>query len=356
MRRVRPVERDTLQERLDELVATGAAGALVEVRDERGTWRGASGVAELGTSRPVLANGHFRAGSVTKAFVATVTLQLVAEGRLRLDDAVERWLPGAVPGGAGVTVRRLLNHTSGLYDYTRALPLLDQAGFQSIRWRSWDPRELVRLATDQPPLFDPGARWSYSSTNYILLALIIEQVTGHPYGAEVEGRIIRPLGLPATFLPGTSIRVPGPHARGYLPDRNGQAPPLDVTEFNPSAAWAAGEIISTAADLNRFFVGLLGGGLLGVATLREMTTLAPGARDYGLGLRRRVLACGITAYGHEGDAIGYSSWSFTTADTRRCVTVSVSWGTGRPDDPDTLLSNALCAHPSGNSRSTAFAR
>jgi len=339
----RPVERDALQHGLDELVAAGAAGALIEVRDERGTWRGTSGVAELGTSRPVPAGGHFRAGSVTKTFVATVALQLVAEGRLRLDDTVERWLPGEVPGGEGITVRQLLSHTSGLYDYGRALPLLDQAGFQSIRWRTWDPRELVKLATDQPPLFEPGASWSYSSTNYILLGLIVEQVTGHPYDVEVERRIIGPLGLHHTWLPGTSTRLPDPHAHGYLPDLSGgQAPPLDVTELNPSSGWAAGEVISTAADLDRFFAALLSGRMLPPAQLQEMTTLAPHARDYGLGLRQRTLPCGTTVYGHDGDAPGFSTWSFTTADTRRQATVSATWGTTRPDNPDTLLSNALC--------------
>jgi D-alanyl-D-alanine carboxypeptidase len=337
-------DRSELQRALDELVAAGAAGALAEVRDEHGVWRGSSGVAELGRSRPMPANGRFRAGSITKTFVATVVLQLAAEGRLRLDDSVERWLPGLVPAGERITVRQLLNHTSGLYDYTDALPLADPAGLLDIRWRTWQPEQLVQLASAQPPLFEPGARWSYSSTNYILLGLIAERVTGRPYGAEVEQRIIRPLRLSGTSVPGTFPRIRGPHAHGYLPTIvDGQLRPVDITEFNPSAAWAGGEIISTAADLNRFFAALAGGQLLGEAELREMTTPAAPAEDYGFGLVRQVLSCGVTVYGHDGDFPGYSSRSAVTADTRRSVTVSITWGTGAPDDFDALLSEALCA-------------
>jgi D-alanyl-D-alanine carboxypeptidase len=276
--------------------------------------------------------------------VATLVLQLVAEGKLRLDDTVERWLPGVLPTSQGITIRQLLNHTSGLYDYTDAL-LTGPADVLNIRWRTWGPKELVQLATAQPPLFEPGAQWSYSNTNYILLGLVAQRVTGRQYGAEVERRIIRPLNLRDTSLPGTSPVIRGPHAHGYLPTIvDGQVLPVDITEFNPSAAWAAGEIISTAADLNRFFAALAGGRLLGEAELREMITPAAPAEDYGFGLVRQVLACGVTVYGHDGDFPGYSSWSGVTADTSRSVTVSVTWGTAAPDDFDALLTDALCPH------------
>jgi D-alanyl-D-alanine carboxypeptidase len=345
---VRTVDGTGLQRALDELVAAGAAGALVEVRDQHGVWRGTSGVARLGESQPVPANGRFRAGSITKTFVATVVLQLIGEDRLGLDDTVERWLPGLVPAGTGITVRQLLNHTSGLYDYTKALPLTDAAGVLGIRWRTWQPEELVRLATAQPPLFEPGTQWSYSSTNYILLGLLVRRVTGRPYGAEVERRIIQPLHLDGTSVPGTSPGIRGPHAHGYLPAIvDGQLSPVDITEFNPSAAWAAGEVISTAADLNRLFAALAGGRLLGATELREMTTPAPVAQYYGLGLQRRVLPCGVTVYGHDGDFPGYSNRSVVTADARRSVTVSMTWGTAAPDDFDALLNDALCPDDAG---------
>lgn len=125
-----------LRARLDDVVAAGAVGALAEVRDERGRWRGASGVAQLGTPRAVPAGGRFRAGSITKTFLATVVLQLVDERRLRLDDTVERWLPGVVPGGDRITLRQLLNHTSGVYDYLRTLPFPPAQEFFDNRWRT----------------------------------------------------------------------------------------------------------------------------------------------------------------------------------------------------------------------------
>jgi D-alanyl-D-alanine carboxypeptidase len=338
-----PVDRTAFQAALDQLVAAGAAGALAEVRDEHGRWRGSSGVAELDRPRPVPVNGRFRAGSITKTFVAVVVLQLVAEGRLRLDDTVEHWLPGAVPAGDRITLRHLLDHTSGLYNYTDDLPLRDPE-FLEVRFRTWTPWELLRLATRHPLQFEPGKRWEYSNTDDIVLGLVIQQATGRPYGAEVKRRIIRPLRLHGTSVPGTNPHIRGPHAHGYLPlVSDGQVQPVDVTALNPSAAWAAGEMISTAADLNRFFAALIGGRLLGPAELQAMTSPVPPSVDYGLGLMLRRLPCGTTVYGHMGDAPGYSAWSFTTADTRRSITLSITWGTDAPDDVEALLTAALCA-------------
>ncbi|WP_327007979.1 beta-lactamase family protein [Dactylosporangium sp. NBC_01737] len=347
----RPEDRSVLRQALDELVADGAAGALAELRDDHGTWGGTSGIAELGTARPVPAAGRFRAGSIVKTFMATVVLQLVGEGQLRLDDTVERWLPGLVPDGTRITVRHLLNHTSGLYDYLGDLPLHDPAALVNIRWRTWEPRELVRLATAHRPLFEPGAGWSYSSTNYIVIGLLVQQVTGQPYGTEVQRRIIRPLQLRGTAMPGTYPRIRGPHPHGYLlAVVDGHPNPVDITAFNPSVAGASGELISTAADLNRFFAALAGGRLLREALWREMITPTPPAEQYGLGLMRWELPCGVTAYGHTGDFVGYSSLSAVTAGARRSLTVAVTWGTAVPDDLDAVLTKAFCppAAPAGS--------
>ncbi|MGH3990081.1 MAG: serine hydrolase domain-containing protein, partial [Pseudonocardiaceae bacterium] len=300
-------DRAGLEGRLDDVVAAGAVGALAEVRDEDGVWRGTSGVAELGRTRAVPVRGRFRAGSITKTFVATVALQLAGEGRLRLADPVEAWLPGVVPGGHRITVRHLLNHTSGLYDYLRTLPMPPGQEFVDNRWRTWTAAELVQRAVAQPPTFEPpGSAFAYSNTNYLLLGQIVEKVTGRSYGEEIERRVIRPLRLRGTAVPGTSPRIRGPHPHGYVPtQQNGEMHLLDYTEMNPSVMGASGEMISTTADLNRFFAALLGGHLLPEPLLDEMRTPGVEGGRYGLGLAWRNTSCGIRVYGNDGDALAY---------------------------------------------------
>ena len=269
-----PVEPDRpgLQERLDDVVAAGAVGALAVVRDGHRGWRGNSGVAELGTTRAVPVHGRFRIGSITKTFVATVVLQLVGEGWLRLDDPVEKWLPGVVPDGDRITVRQLLNHTSGLYDYRRTLALPPSQEFLDNRWRTWTAAEQIERAVAHPPTFEPpGSAFAYSNTNYLVLGQIIERVTGRSYSKEIERRIIRPLRLHQTTLPGTTPWIRGPHPHGYAPveDDGGGIRIVDFTEMNPSLFGAGGEMISSARDLQRFFAALLGGRLLDRPTARR---------------------------------------------------------------------------------------
>ncbi|NUS10660.1 MAG: beta-lactamase family protein [Streptomyces sp.] len=330
-----------LQRDLDAVVSGGPTGALVEVRDGAGTVHATAGTAVAGTAAPVDPAGRFRAGSVTKAFTATVVLQLVAEHRLGLDETVGRRLPGLLPGGDRITVRELLGHTSGLYDYTRTLPLSPPSAFLPIRYRTWTPGELVARATAQPAGFPPGTSYRYSDTDYLVLGMLVEQVTGRPYAEEVTRRIIRPLGLAHTSLPGTDPRIPGPHARAYIPDGAGGV--IDITELNPSVMGSAGEVISSAADLDRFTTALLGGRLLPPRQLAQMTTVAAPSQT-GLGLETLALPCGRTAYGHDGDVPGASTWAFATTDGH-AVTLSVTWGTNRPAKPavTALLDDALCA-------------
>lgn len=318
-------DRAELRQRLDGVVAAGAVGALAEVRDEHGVWRGASGVAEQGTARPVPVDGRFRAGSVTKTFVATVVLQLVDEGRLRLDDTVEAWLPGVVPDGDRITLRQLLNHTSGLYDFVRTLPMPPSPEFLANRWRTWTAAELVERAVANPPTSEPpGSKFAYSNTGYALIGQIIEKVTGASYGEEVKRRVIRPLRLRDTEMPGTSTRIRGPHPHGYVPKSETEL--LDYTEMNPSLFGAGGELISTTSDLNRFFDALLGGRLLPGRLLDEMKTLGvEGGKRYGLGLAWwQDTSCGIRLYGNDGDALAYQAWSYATEDRRRQVTVALT--------------------------------
>jgi D-alanyl-D-alanine carboxypeptidase len=334
-------EMTTLQHDLDAIVAGGLPSAQVEVRDDGRVTRAGSGTARADGNVPVDPAGAFRAGSVTKTFVATVVLQLVAEHRLRLDDHVDRWLPGLLPDHGQITVRELLNHTSGLYDYTDTLPLDPPTDFLPLRWKTWTTTELIARATAYDPLFAPGTDYHYSDTDYLVLGLLIDRVTGHPYGQEVTDRILRPLGLDGTEMPGTDPRIPGVHAHGYLPD--GQGGLVDITAYNPSVMNAAGELISTTDDLDRFTAALLGGRLLPPAQLREMLAVSAPSQT-GLGLERLTLTCGVTAYGHDGDALGFSAWTFGTDDGRRTVSLSVTWGPNRPSQAAVtkLLDDALC--------------
>jgi D-alanyl-D-alanine carboxypeptidase len=342
-------DRTALQAALDRVTATGAIGAVAEVRRGDAVWRGSSGRSRLNGRQPAPVDGRFRAGSVTKTFTATVVLQLVGEGRLRLSDTAERWLPGLVPspGGDRITVRDLLQHASGLPEYTDGL--LDGDALRD-RFRTWAPAELVRRAVkdgnrDRPLLFPPGTEHHYSNTDYIVLGMIIERVTGRSYRTEIDQRIIRPLGLRDTRLPGSSPFIAGPHSHGYEPVKNadGTLVPVDYTTVNMSIAGAAGEIISTTVDLDRFFRTLLSGGLLQPGELREMTADASGG-GWGLGLEIATLPCG-TIVGHGGGTPGYRTISFHTLDGTRQITVDwTDWGTEADAGPAALalMTAALC--------------
>jgi len=336
-------ELSKLQRELDAVVAAGATGATAEVRVGGRRERASSGTAQVGTNRPVPVRARFRAGSETKAVLATVVLQLVAEHRLGLDDTVESHLPGVVPQGERITVRQLLNHTSGLYEVLATLPSPRSEEFLKIRWQTWTTAQLVARATANPLVFEPGKKAMYSNTNYLVLGMIVERVTGHSYADEIERRIIRPLHLTGTSVPGTDPFIHGPHAHAYLPlERDGSLQLVDITAVNPSIMNAAGELVSTTDDLNRFFAALLDGRLLPDQLLREMKTTALDSQ-YGLGIIRRQLPCDDIAWGKDGDAPGYSSQTFVSSRDGRQVTVSVTWGTSDSDDAvDALLDAELC--------------
>jgi D-alanyl-D-alanine carboxypeptidase len=261
---------------------------------------------------------------VTKTFTAAVVLQLAGEGRLGLDDTVKRWLPNAVPGAADITVRQLLNHTSGLYNYTRDLTT---DSILRDRLRQWTPQDVVKEACRHEPEFRPGASRAYNNTAYVLLGMLIEQVTGYPYGEQIEGRILRPLDLRHTLVCDHSELLPEPHAHGYLPVAG---KPVDITVYNPSQAGAAGGMVSTATDLNRFFAELLTGNLLRPSERQEMlTTVATGTPgiESGLGVSRYSLPNGVAVLGKDGGFHGYRTWAFQTADSSRQLTVSMTVAT-----------------------------
>ncbi|MFI7125085.1 serine hydrolase domain-containing protein [Nonomuraea sp. NPDC050153] len=316
----------------------GATAALARVSDGGRTWSGAAGVRDIERGGRPSPNGYFRIGSVTKTFVATVVLQLVDEGKVRLDDPVDQYVPGLVPGGDRITVRRLLNHTSHLYDY------MSEPGYSTNRWRgaarfrSYQPRELLKVAFAKE-LPDDG-EWHYSNTNYVVLGLLVEKLTGRSYGEEVARRILRPLNLRHTLVPGNRAGVPSPHAKGYepMPDL------VDATRMNPSLDWAAGEMISTTADLERFMSALLNGKLTSAASLRAMRTTVEteAGFGYGLGLQAYTLPCG-TVWGHSGELIGYLTFAFRS-DSGKSLTMSINPSTRNPSTQEVMgiAAKAFC--------------
>jgi D-alanyl-D-alanine carboxypeptidase len=309
-----------LQRLLDRVVAGGVPGAVLLVREGDRTIRLASGDGNLKPRTPMRAGDRFRVGSITKAFVATVVLQLVGERNLALRDTVERWLPGIVPNGKRITVYQLLNHRSGLFDFGGDRKFVAAAFRDPMR--DWKPRELVAIATRHKPYFAPGAGWRYSETNYYVLGLIVEAATRRSLAGELDRRIFAPLRLRATSFP-SKPRIAGPHAHGYM--RLGRPSLADVTVGSPSSEWAAGALVSNADDLARFFRALLGGRLLPPQLMRAMETVTPTPLgwSYGLGLMKVRNPCGAL-WGHTGATAGYSADALNSKDGGHQVVVLVN--------------------------------
>jgi D-alanyl-D-alanine carboxypeptidase len=250
-------------------------------------------------------------------------LSLVADGRVRLDAPVDRYLPRLLPYAAPITVRQLLQHRSGLFDYAKVLwasPKLVAAS----RYRDYAPNELVRIATKRPLQFTPGSRFGYANTDDVVLGLLVERITKQPYATALARRVLRPAGLRHTYVPGHDPRLRRPSMRGYEAVRSGTRL-TDLTGYNMSAAWASGDIVSTTGDLNRFYAALLGGKLLPANLLRQMKRSKPAfpGFEYGLGLGHAVM-CGQQVWGHVGGVPGYGTYTFTSPRTARQITVSVN--------------------------------
>jgi D-alanyl-D-alanine carboxypeptidase len=295
-----------------------------------------------GTPRPS-ATQRFRIASVTKTFTAAIILQLAAEGKLRLNDTVARYLPGVVPGGQHITIRELLGHRSGLANFTDYVDWLARAD----RSTSIRPIDVLRFAASQPRCFPPNGGWQYSNTNYIALGLIIERVTRQSFAQELEQRIFGPLGLRHTQL-ATSRTLPDLHDQGENPNLG--------WAMNPNLTWAAGGIVSNAPDLVRFFSALLSGRILSRGSLMQMettrrtigTVVCPQkpelacqimkslASSDGLGIFSTQLpfGCGL-AWGHEGDLPGYHTIVEASQDGSRVAVFTVR-GSPQPLPPDVL--------------------
>ncbi|MFI6434956.1 serine hydrolase domain-containing protein [Streptomyces sp. NPDC050759] len=333
-------------------VKDGVPGVTLTARDAHGTWTTTAGVGNLRTGAPRSTQDRYRAGSITKTFVATVLLQLEAEGRLSLDETVEKWLPGLVHGnghdGSGITIRQLLNHTSGVFDYTYddtfVQTYLMKDGFLKHRYDTKAPQDLVAIAMSHKPEFAPGTSVGYSNTNFVLAGMVIKKVTGRPYGEEIRHRIINPLDLSGTSVPGTRVTVPQPSSRAYSKlAETATGPTYDVTEYNPSTTFGDGEMISDSADLNRFYTALLQGRLLPPKQLKEMKTTVKeeGNPDggYGLGIMDLRLSCGVHVWGHDGGVPGSLSEALTTADGRHSLAFNFN---GDWSDSDAVREAEFC--------------
>ncbi|MEU9145968.1 serine hydrolase domain-containing protein [Streptomyces sp. NPDC048349] len=349
---------DAVRQGLERLVREdGHPAALAATVDRDGRARNhTAGVADLRTRAKVPVDGQVRIGSNTKAFTATVVLQLVGEGRIALDSAIEEYLPGLVRGegidGRHITVRQLLQHTSGLPNYTEYM-IADYLGRDS-RHTYYEPRTLLDTALAHKALFAPGTSWSYSNTNYVLAGLLIEKVTGRPLAEQITHRVIDRIGLRHTYFPGVGDEgIREAHPRGYQAARPG-GPLEDITRIDPSWGWAAGQLVSTPGDVNRFFSALVGGRLLRPAELAEMRTtvavpeesgMGTGVR-FGLGVTSTPLSCGGLAWGHGGTIPGYATRNAVTDDGRAAAVAVTSVGpptTEHRDNAQALVDTALCS-------------
>ncbi|PTH83679.1 peptidase [Streptomyces sp. A244] len=347
----------------------GLPGAAATVHDDKGSWFGRAGHADTGSGRKRTAGEHFRGASITKTFVATVLLQLEAEGRLDLDDTVERWLPGVVHGngydGSKVTLRQLLNHTSGIANYTDDPDFSHDTagpGFPEHRYDTHQPEELVAIALKRPRRPAPQREPSYSNTNFVLAGMVIEKATGRSYAQEITRRIIRPLKLRGTSFPGTSPEMPKPHPVGYsrLHQETPDAEIHDATEQNMTWLGAAGDVISTSGDLNRFQRALVKGDVLPPRQTKEMFEEVPAGQGigYGLGVEFAQLSCGVKVVGKSGRTNGSLSAMVGTQDGEHQLTFNIN-GDWLPDSSlyiDVIEAEFCGKIPSRTDRAPAASR
>jgi D-alanyl-D-alanine carboxypeptidase len=328
-----------LQAALDGLVAAGAPGAVLYDRHGNHTVTLAGGYADVVQGRSMRVDDRFRAGSQMKSFTAAIVLQLVDEGRLGLDDPVDDLLPGVIPHGygAGVTVRHLLQHSSGLFNFDND-PRVLAPYFAGDMTHQWTPQQLLDMAFEHEPVFPPGTGFQYSDTAYILAAYVVEAVTGNTFDHELRHRLLRPLGLRDTSLP-TDSAIAGRYAHGYIEFGDPPAS-TDITGIQPFS-WAGGGVVSTVEDSSKFFRALMGGRLLSRPLMREMMkTIEVTDSDLpsrsGLGVYRWT-PCGV-AWGKSGNSPGYLVYTWISPDTRHETTLMIN------EDPRSVGAPAYAAY------------
>ena len=320
---------------------SGAPGVVAAVQTPDYTWVETRGVADRTSEEPMTPDVYHRIGSVNKTFTGTLLLQAEAEGLLSLDDTIDRYVDG-VPNGDKITLRQMADHTSGVADYSQTEQFDDELA--SDPYQVWEPEQLVQIGLKDSPLFDPGTEWQYSNTNYILLGLVLEQVTGETIGQLYRERIIEPLGLQGTSFPDLAdSSLPDPHAQGYtLKGQSSGGEPLDTTDWNFSWAWTAGEMISTVEDLLAYGRALgTGEGLFSPEQQAErldsfIRDLPPfnqpplnGDAGYGIGL-----TYDRGWIGHGGEIDGYNTQLFYHPELDAVVAVAVNSDISSGDCPE----------------------
>lgn len=322
-------EAESLKSRAQGLVGAGYPAALAAVTDSKGESAGvAVGKGSLETGQAPPLDGEVRIGSNTKTFVAVVVMQMVQEGKVGLDEPIETYLPGLIKGegidASRITVRQLLQHTSGLPEHTDYYFSSNAAALENIQ-HYIPARDLLDVALSKPAAFEPGTQWSYSNTNYIVLGMLIERVSQRPVGEQIDQRIIKRLGLSHTYFPGNGEKkIRGSHPQGY--HINGEGKLEDVTEMDASLPWTAGAMVSTPSELNTFFQAVFDGRLLTQTSIDEMkkgVDTGSGGMVYGLGLFGTPLSCGGTSWGHGGGIFGYETHNAVGPDGT-AVTVAVT--------------------------------
>jgi len=261
---------------------------------------------------------RFRIASVTKTFTAAAVLLSAEKGLLSLDDSVEKWLPGSVPNAKKITVRHLLQHTSGISDYYQGEKGIKKQ-VSSNPLKVWTPGELIEIGASMSPLSDPGQRWAYSNTGYVMLGLIIEKAWGTSYKNVIHSNLLEPLGLNDTYVPSDKV-IPGSHAHGYA-DLSGDGVLEDVTDLEPSVIWSAGGMISNTKDLVCWAKALYGGNVLNEKSMKEMYSFTDTGYEniqYGFGVYKYPQE-GIV--GHDGDFMGFSSQMLYDINSKLAIAV-----------------------------------
>ena len=337
-----PLDPLDLKTALDKVHRAGMPGVIAEVCDGDQAWRGAAGVADVSTGRPVTPDMRHRVGSITKTFTAAAVLQQVESGQIGLDTPIGHYLPRLVPGERGdtITVRMLINHTSGLAEYLpyaypslKAFPSLKDTTPESLdanRFTRFHPTELIEMGVRAPAIGTPGgAPGIYSNTNYQLLCQLLEHVTGSAAEKCITQNVIERAGLRDTELP-TGPHVSGPHSQMYEAWFGMIDPPRDYSVYDMSWVGPAASLISTVSDLNRFFCLLLAGEIVNKSSLVQMQHTVPvisfeGKKiEYGLGLHKMEIPGHGTFWGHDGTVWGAGAMSMTRADGKRQMSVAVN--------------------------------
>ena len=301
--------------------------ALVRMTDNGVAWQGSSGVRDLRSGKAADPDARFRAGSTTKVVTAAAVLRLAARGDVDLDASIERYLPGLLGPEfeQPVTVRNLLNHTSGIQPGVSWGNTFEEQ--YAHRYDTLSPRRVVESAVARGPAFDAGDQQQYLNINYTILGLLIEKVTGRPYASEADRLVLRPAGMRDTYFPGTDPRVRGPHHHGYqrVERPDGTTRLVDVTEWNVADRWAAGDMISTTADLELLITALFSGEIVPEPQLREMFTVPAGIEGaaHSAGLTRLELR-GTVYWGKSGARPGYSTLIAATEDLGFTLVFSLS--------------------------------